>query len=57
MPGSAKVHTKKKLMKKTVTKKVPSHKWVVEDLCDNCAQHSQTPIAPVNILAGPAHSP
>lgn len=31
-----KVHTKTKLMKRTVTKKVPSYKWVVEDLCAEC---------------------
>ncbi|MFN0199849.1 MAG: hypothetical protein ACKVT0_24105 [Planctomycetaceae bacterium] len=37
IPGcSAKIATKKKLMKKTVTKKVPSYKWVVEDLCPAC---------------------
>ena len=30
------MHTKKKLMKKTETVTVPSYKWVVEDLCDNC---------------------
>lgn len=30
------VHTKKKLMKKTVTKTIPSYKWVVEDLCPAC---------------------
>jgi hypothetical protein len=35
-PGSAKVYTRKKLLKKTVTTKVPSHKWVVEDLCAKC---------------------
>lgn len=35
-PGTAKVYTKKKLLKKTVTTKVPSHKWVVEDLCAKC---------------------
>ena len=32
----AEVHTKKKLMKKTVTKTVPGYKWVVEDLCATC---------------------
>jgi len=38
-PGSCgTVYTKKKLMKKTVTKKVPSFKWVVEDLCSSCQQ-------------------
>lgn len=34
----AAVHTKKKLMKKTVTKTVPSYKWVVEELCPACEQ-------------------
>jgi len=38
-PGSAKVYTKKKLVKKTVTTKVPSHKWVVEDLCAKCCKN------------------
>jgi hypothetical protein len=36
IPGTARIHTKKKLMKKSITKKVPSHKWVVEDLCPTC---------------------
>lgn len=35
-PGGAHTYTKKKLMKKTVTVKVPSHKWVTEDLCSDC---------------------
>lgn len=36
-PGCSKqIYTKKKLMKKTVTKKVPSFKWVVEDMCQEC---------------------
>jgi len=35
-PGSAQVYTRKKLMKKTVTVTVPVHKWVVEDLCEEC---------------------
>lgn len=35
-PSTAQVYTKKKLGKKTVTKKVPSYKWVVEDLCPAC---------------------
>jgi len=35
-PGSAKMRCKKHLMKKTVTKKVPGYKWVVEDLCKGC---------------------
>jgi hypothetical protein len=37
IPGcGATMHTKKKLMKKVITKKVPSYKWVVEDLCKQC---------------------
>ena len=35
-PCSAKMYTKKKLYKKTITKKVPGYKWVVEDLCAQC---------------------
>jgi hypothetical protein len=34
--GCPTMYTKKKLMKKTVTKSVPSYKWVVEDLCEAC---------------------
>jgi hypothetical protein len=36
IPGRAKIYTKKKLVQKVVTKKVPSYKWVVEDLCPEC---------------------
>ena len=32
----ASLFTKKKLMKKTVTKTVPSFRWVVEDCCEQC---------------------
>jgi hypothetical protein len=43
-PGdSAQVFTKRKLMKKTETKTVPSFKWVVEDLCAECRKGSQQP--------------
>lgn len=30
------IYTKTKLMKKTVTKTIPSYKWVVEDVCCEC---------------------
>lgn len=30
------IYTKKKLMKKIVKHKVPTYKWVVEDLCQHC---------------------
>ena len=37
IPGNcATVFTKTKLMKKTVTKTVPSYKWVIEDVCAQC---------------------
>jgi hypothetical protein len=36
IPGCAEVHTRKKLMKKTVAKKLPGYKWVVEDVCSRC---------------------
>ena len=36
-PGCAKhIYTKKKLMKKTIVKSIPSYKWVVEDICGQC---------------------
>lgn len=34
--GCPTMFTKQKLMKKVVTKTVPSYKWVVEDLCGEC---------------------
>lgn len=34
--GCPTLFTKQKLMKKVVTKTVPSYKWVVEDLCAEC---------------------
>jgi hypothetical protein len=37
IPGcSAQVYTRTKLMRKIVPRKVPSYKWVVEDLCEAC---------------------
>jgi hypothetical protein len=36
MPTRATMFTRHKLMKKTITKNVPSYKWVVEDLCPHC---------------------
>lgn len=49
LPGcSAKIRTKKKLMKQTVTKKVPTFKWVVEDLCADC----EAEVVPPTIPAG-----
>ncbi|MGD9722495.1 MAG: hypothetical protein AB7O59_13400 [Pirellulales bacterium] len=36
-PTCGKVHTRVKLVKRNETKEVKSYKWVVEDLCTNCA--------------------
>jgi hypothetical protein len=45
--GGAKIYTKKKLMKKVVTKKVPTYKWVVEDLCGEC----ESKLKPIDVPA------
>ena len=36
LPTKATMYTRTKLMKKTITKTVPTYKWVVEDLCPHC---------------------
>lgn len=42
LPGCADhIYTKKKLMKKTLVKTIPSYQWVVEDLCPNCQEKCQ----------------
>lgn len=52
--GCAKVFTKKKLMKKTITKTVPSYKWVVEDLCPQCEAQCQVVDVPAGTIIPPA---
>jgi hypothetical protein len=37
-PTCAKVHTKRVLVKKEVSKEVPDYKWVVEEVCCHCGQ-------------------
>lgn len=54
--GSATIFTKKKLMKKTVTKTVPSFKWVVEDLCPACEAQSPSAVVPPGIEVPPPPS-
>jgi hypothetical protein len=39
--GCPTMFTKQKLMKKVVTKTVPSYKWVVEDLCAECEKAAE----------------
>lgn len=36
--GCPEMYTRRKLMKRTETKTIPSYKWVVEDLCPSCQQ-------------------
>ncbi|MBL8793906.1 MAG: hypothetical protein JNM56_08375 [Planctomycetia bacterium] len=38
-PRGAKTFTRHKLMKKTITKTIPSYRWVVEIVCDECDAH------------------
>jgi hypothetical protein len=38
----ANIYTKKKLMQRIDTKKVPSYKWVVEDLCKKCESKTES---------------
>lgn len=54
LPSSAKIHTKKKLMKRTVTKSIPSYKWVTEDLCPQCAANIQAPTTTTSNAVAPA---
>ena len=42
LPGCATIHTKKKLMKRTITKTIPSYEWVVENICDSCEKQMST---------------
>lgn len=47
-PRGAKLYTKRKLMKKVVTRKVPGYKWVVETLCEECLARC----APIRVEPG-----
>jgi hypothetical protein len=50
VPGCATVHTRKKLVRHVTQKQVPNYRWVVEYLCDGCAEkcQSDTPAAAVS---------
>lgn len=51
IPGSCgTVYTKNKLMKRTITKTVPSFKWVVEELCSQCEANCETPEVPAGVI-------
>ncbi len=49
----SKLFTRKKLMKKTMTKAVPGYKWVVEDLCPLCEADCELITPPQNALIPP----
>ncbi len=40
LPTKSQAYTRRKLMKRTITKEVPSTKWVYEDVCDECVRHA-----------------
>jgi hypothetical protein len=42
-PKSARVFTRAKLMKKSVTKSVPGYKWVLEPMCPTCVAALEQP--------------
>jgi hypothetical protein len=62
MPNGAQRYTRTKLMRKTETVTVPSYKWVVEDLCAQCAAAREAsdaapvvaaPAAPIHVAEKP----
>ena len=56
MPGCAKIHTKTKLMKKIETVTVPSYKWVVEDMCPQCAANAAAAKPGTIVYAAPTET-
>lgn len=40
-------------MKKTITRKVPGYKWVLEDLCEDCVAALEEPAIPAGVAAPP----
>jgi hypothetical protein len=53
-PTCGTVRTRNKLVKRTETKKVPSYRWVVEDLCERCATECTSHAAADNSGVAPA---
>ena len=55
IPGcSDGIYTKKKLMKKTITKTIPSYKWVVEEVCGGCAVQAKHALIEPGTVVPPA---
>lgn len=55
-PGCGSVHTKTKLMKKIDTVTVPSYKWVVEDMCPQCAANAAAAHPGTIVYAAPTEA-
>jgi hypothetical protein len=53
-PDGATIRTKTKLMKKIETVTVPSYKWVVEDMCPQCAANAAATQPGTIVYATPA---
>jgi hypothetical protein len=53
IPGRAKVYTRHKLMKKTETRTVPSYRWVIENVCDECESRCSSVTPEPNALPPP----
>lgn len=49
-----KLMTKQKLHKKIVSKKVPSYRWVVQDLCQDCEADVELTPVPQGVMIPPA---
>lgn len=51
--GCASIYTRTKLMKRTITKTVPSFKYVVEELCSECEAKVEVPEIPPGVQVPP----
>ena len=56
VPSFAQMYTRTKLMKKTEKVKVPTYKWVVEEVCCDCASNCGY-VEPAEAKASPSPAP
>ena len=56
-PSFAQMYTKTKLMKRIETVKVPTYKWVVEEVCCDCTRDSDCDYDVVATDIAPAEPP
>lgn len=57
IPGWAEAKTRRKLMKQTVTKKIPTTKWTVETLCAECASKPDVADDATSVVVPPPKQP